>query len=425
VATYQVEDPLIKLGKDNAGDAVDLGHYAAYTSSGVKYTGLFRDATDGKYRLFTALQVEPTTTVNTAGTGYTVATLVCALESSSVAITGGTISGITDLAVADGGTGASDASGARTNLGLVIGTNVQAHSANLTTYAGIAPSANVQSLLGAADYAAMRTQLGLVIGTNVQAQDAELAVIAGLTFAADSLIRLTGAGSASVGKLTNAYVDASAAIALSKLATQNNNTFVGNVSGGSAVPSALTLTQVLDSVGSAANGDILIRSGGSWTRLATGTNGHRLVLASGLPAWSAVEGETRGLSALGSDFAMSGATANGVFVDTGLSVSLPAAGDYLLLASVRGLVGESTGSGAILVGKLRNTTTAADVADSTCVIVNTGVAGTYDDTCPIMVFLTTAGAETVKLYVESLTGVTYTTRTISGLSTLAYLKVAP
>lgn len=99
---------------------------------------------------------------------------------SAVAITGGTITGITDLAVADGGTGSSTASGARTNLGLVIGTDVQPQNANLSAVAGLTTAADQiiywtgvstasttslttfgRSLIDDVDASAARTTLGL------------------------------------------------------------------------------------------------------------------------------------------------------------------------------------------------------------------------------------------------------------------------
>jgi hypothetical protein len=72
------------------------------------------------------------TTADVGGLG-TIATQAA----NNVSITGGSITGITDLAVADGGTGASNASDARTNLGLVIGTDVLSptgSAASLTSF---------------------------------------------------------------------------------------------------------------------------------------------------------------------------------------------------------------------------------------------------------------------------------------------------
>jgi len=120
-----VKDSLIELANGNASsDLLDIGLYGQFGSSGAKYTGLFRDATDGVYKLFTGSQTEPTTTVDTAAAGYTTATLQAFLTSGglvsnstavtltanstlAVNITANSLSLSTPLAVTSGGLGLS------------------------------------------------------------------------------------------------------------------------------------------------------------------------------------------------------------------------------------------------------------------------------------------------------------------------------
>ena len=118
-----VQDSLIELANGNATtDILDIGLYGQYGATGAKYTGLFRDATDGVYKLFAGSQTEPTTTVDTAAAGYTTATLQAFLNSGglvsnatnvtltanstlAVGITANTLSLSTALPGTSGGTG--------------------------------------------------------------------------------------------------------------------------------------------------------------------------------------------------------------------------------------------------------------------------------------------------------------------------------
>ncbi len=92
VEDLAVEDPLIKLAKDNTANTLDIGFFGKYVATSTKYKGLFNDASDDKFKLFIGTGTEPTTTVDISASGYSVGTLVANLEGN---VTGGTISGTT------------------------------------------------------------------------------------------------------------------------------------------------------------------------------------------------------------------------------------------------------------------------------------------------------------------------------------------
>ena len=83
-STLEVTDGTVKVSKDNAANATDFGLYGQYVDgSTTKYAGLLWDASESnKFRLFHGNQAEPTTTVNTGGTGHATGTLLANVEGS-------------------------------------------------------------------------------------------------------------------------------------------------------------------------------------------------------------------------------------------------------------------------------------------------------------------------------------------------------
>ena len=85
----QIEDTLLQLGHENANNITDLGLIVGYNDGSAKHAGIVKDVTDGKWKLFKDLTVEPATTVD-----FTSAALdtlsVGALESANaITATGG------------------------------------------------------------------------------------------------------------------------------------------------------------------------------------------------------------------------------------------------------------------------------------------------------------------------------------------------
>jgi len=127
VETLSISDSLIQLASNNtSSDILDLGFYGNYNNTGGahQHAGLFRDASDGVFKLFDSLTAAPGTTIDTSNATFNISTLFAYLSSGglttnstsvritangtvNVAIVANTLSLATALAGNSGGTGLS------------------------------------------------------------------------------------------------------------------------------------------------------------------------------------------------------------------------------------------------------------------------------------------------------------------------------
>ena len=178
-------------------------------------------------------RIDGVAVLNKTGLGSTVV-------SSALTTVGIISSGVwnaTDIAVAHGGTGASTASAARTNLGLVIGTDVEPHSDKLTELATMGQTtanaladlleAEVQILDGAT---LSTTELNYVDGVtsaiqtqldNKQPLDAELTELA--TMSSGTASALADLSASEVSKLDGSTSATSTTLALADRMVVNDN----------------------------------------------------------------------------------------------------------------------------------------------------------------------------------------------------------
>lgn len=213
-----------------AGKAYSLGQVvviASTASPGNQMTGIITSYNSGTGALVVDVQ-------QTLGSGTLAAWTISlgALVSSTLPSqttnngkflnTNGTSASWADALTPSGNlSGLANYATARANLGLAIGTNVQAYDAKLAALAGLTGAANKlayftgastmavadltadgRSLIGAAGFAAMRALLDLEVGTDFNAYSAKTAALSGLTWAADKGLLFTSASAVSTYDLT-------------------------------------------------------------------------------------------------------------------------------------------------------------------------------------------------------------------------------
>jgi hypothetical protein len=213
------------------------------------------------------------------------------------------------------------------------------------------------------------TLLGNPIGAT--ANVSEITLNATLSFTGTTLQRAALTGDVTAPAGSNATTIADNSVSYVKMQDVSATAHViGRKTAGAGDPEECTLSQILDFVGSAADGDILFRNAGVWTRLPKGSDTQVLTLASGVPTWAAAAAGGGGLTLITSQTAPAANTFN----ITGLG------GFKMLVVSLRGIAQASGAARTLqcaLSGNNGSSYGTARIPSNLSVASGTGLVGDF------------------------------------------------
>ena len=250
VETLVVEDALIQLAANNAADAVDIGFFGQFDSSGTKYAAVFRDASDsGKFKFLTSGTEKPlaANTVNVAA--FSTGTIVANVESQNVTVNGVNISTRLDSSFGHANGAFDTANTAATTAG-----NAYSHANGAFT------AANTAATTASAAFGHANGAFSLANGTATIANTdvTNISTTAG-TYADASIVPvITLAANGRVSSIVNTSIAIGAsAITSGTLGVTRGGTGFASYTANGVIVGGLTSTSALISVASSTEGHVL------------------------------------------------------------------------------------------------------------------------------------------------------------------------